>query len=107
MKIVRLEVWQGNNYVDLASATASYVPPASGSGYTITLGVGNFSFVLTEGTDFFGSYGKKTTAQEIVALINETFPKKTAQFTGATSAKSKTATSGSLTRSISNFCFLG
>ena len=105
MKIVRLEVWQGNNYVDLASATASYVPPASGSGYTITLGVGNFSFVLTEGTDFFGSYGKKTTAQEIVALINETFPKKTAQFTGATGAKSKTATSGSLTRSISNFFY--
>ena len=105
MKIVRLEVWQGNNYVDLASATASYVPPASGSGYTITLGVGNFSFVLTEGTDFFGSYRKKTTAQEIVALINETFPKKTAQFTGATSAKSKTATSGSLTRSISNFFY--
>jgi len=105
MKIIRLEVWQGNYYVDLASATASYVPPASGSGYTLTLGVGNFTFVLTEGTDFFGSYGKKTTAQEIVAAINEVFPKKTAQFTGATAAKSKTATSGSLTRNISDFFY--
>jgi len=105
MKIIRLEVWQGNYYVDLASATASYIPPASGSGYTLTLGVGNFTFVLTEGTDFFGSYGKKTTAQEIVAAINEVFPKKTAQFTGATAAKSKTATSGSLTRNISDFFY--
>ena len=105
MKIIRLEVWQGNYYVDLASATASYIPPASGSGYTLTLGVGNFTFVLTEGTDFFGSYGKKTTAQEIVAAINEVFPKKTAQFTGATAAKSKTASSGSLTRNISDFFY--
>ena len=63
MKIIRLEVWQDNKYLDLASATATYTPPASGSNYTLTLGVGGFTFVLTEGTDFFGSYGKKTTAQ--------------------------------------------
>ena len=105
MKLIRLEVWQGEQYVDLASATATYVPPASGSGYTLTLGVGNFSFVLTEGVHFYGSYGKKTTAAEIVAAINEVFPQATAQFTGETSAKSKTATSGSLTRHISDFFY--
>ena len=105
LKIVRLEVWQGNNYVDLASATASYVPPVSGSGYTLTLGVGGFSFVLTEGTDFYGSYGQKTTAQEIVALINEVYPSKTTQFTGEGTAKSKTAVSNSLTRNVSDFFY--
>tara|TARA_R100000734_G_C3313834_1_gene105256 strand:+ start:796 stop:1866 length:1071 start_codon:yes stop_codon:yes gene_type:complete len=105
MKIVRLEVWQGNNYVDLASATASYSPPATGSGYNLTLGVGNFSFVLTEGTHFFGSYGKKTTASQIADAINEVFPQSTAQFTGETVAKSRTATSGSLTRNISDFFY--
>ena len=105
MKIVSLELWQANNYIDLASATASYTPPTSGSGYTVTLGVGNFSFVLTEGVDFFGSFGKKTTASQLADAINEVFPQKTAQFTGETSAKSKTATSGSLTRNISDFFY--
>ena len=105
MKIIRLEVWQDNKYVDLASATATYTPPASGSNYTLTLGVGGFTFVLTEGTDFYGSYGKKTTAQEIVALINEVYPTKTTQFTGEGTAKSKTAVSNSLTRNISDFFY--
>lgn len=105
MKIVRLEVWQGNSYVDLASATASYSPPATGSGYNLTLGVGNFSFVLTEGVHFFGSFGKKTTASQVADAINEVFPQQTAQFTGETGAKSKTATSGSLTRNISDFFY--
>ena len=105
LKIVRLEVWQGNSYVDLASATASYSPPATGSGYNLTLGVGNFSFVLTEGVHFFGSFGKKTTASQVADAINEVFPQQTAQFTGETAAKSKTATSGSLTRNISDFFY--
>tara|TARA_B100001094_G_scaffold332117_1_gene402845 strand:- start:15258 stop:16328 length:1071 start_codon:yes stop_codon:yes gene_type:complete len=105
LKIVRLEVWQGNSYVDLASATASYSPPATGSGYNLTLGVGNFSFVLTEGTHFFGSYGKKTTASQVVDAINEVFPQKTAQFTGEVAPKSRTATSGGLTRNVSDFFY--
>lgn len=105
MKIVRLEVWQGNSYVDLASATASYSPPATGSGYNLTLGVGNFSFVLTEGVHFFGSFGKKTTASQVADAVNEVFPQQTAQFTGETAAKSRTATSGSLTRNISDFFY--
>ena len=105
MKIVRLEVWQGNDYEDIASATASYVAPTSGSGYTLTLGVGGFSFVLTEGVHFFGDFGQKTTAKQIVSAINEVFPQDTAQFTGETAAKSVTATSGSLTRGVSDFFY--
>ncbi len=105
MKIVRLEVWQGDDYKDIASATATYIPPASGSGYTLTLVVGGFSFVLTEGVDFFGDFGQKTTAKQIVSAINEVFPQDTAQFTGETAAKSKTATSGSLTRNVSDFFY--
>jgi len=105
MKIIRLEVWQDNSYTDLASATATYISPISGSAYTLTLGVGSFSFVLTEGTHFYGSYGQKTTALEVVAAINEVFPQKTAQFTGETAAKSRTAVSGALTRNISDFFY--
>jgi len=105
MKIVRLEVWQGDDYKDIASATATYIPPASGSGYTLTLVVGGFSFVLTEGVDFFGDFGQKTTAKQIVSAINEVFPQDTAQFTGETAAKSKTATSGNLTRNVSDFFY--
>jgi hypothetical protein len=106
LKLIRLEVWQGEQFVDLASATATYVPPISGSSYTMTLGVGGFSFVLTEGIDFFGSYGQKTTSQELVALINEVYPSRTTQFTGQSTFKQKTATnSASLVRNISDFFY--
>ena len=105
MKIVRLEVWQGDDYKDIASATATYTPPASGSGYTLTLGVGGFSFVLTEGVHFFADFGQKTTAKQIVSAINEVFPQDTAQFTGETAAKSVTADSVSLTRGVSDFFY--
>ena len=105
LKIVRLEVWQGDDYKDIASATASYTAPTSGSGYTLTLVVGGFSFVLTEGVHFFSDFGQKTTAKQIVSAINEVFPQDTAQFTGETAAKSITATSGSLTRGVSDFFY--
>lgn len=105
LKIVRLEVWQGDDYKDIASATASYTAPTSGSGYTLTLVVGGFSFVLTEGVHFFSDFGQKTTAKQIVSAINEVFPQDTAQFTGETAAKSVTATSGSLTRGVSDFFY--
>jgi len=105
LKIVRLEVWQGDDYKDIASATASYIAPTSGSGYTLTLVVGGFSFVLTEGVHFFSDFGQKTTAKQIVSAINEVFPQDTAQFTGETAAKSVTATSGSLTRGVSDFFY--
>jgi len=109
MKIVRLEVWQGDDYKDIASATASYIPPVSGSGYTLTLGVGAYSFVLTEGIHFFGDFGQKTTAKQIVSAINEVFPQDTAQFTGETGPKSLSDTIGTspheITRNVSDFFY--
>ena len=40
-----------------------------------------------QNTEFNTSFGEKTTANEIVSLVNEQFPSPTAQFTGATAAK--------------------
>ena len=105
-KIVRLEVWQGSEYVDLASATATVKMPSgpiSGT-FTITLGVGAYTFVLTKGTDFFDNYGPKTTASQVADAINEVFPHKTAKFTGETTAKSVTAT-GNSSINISDFFY--
>lgn len=105
-KIVRLEVWQGTEYVDLASATARVkVPTTPQSGaWVIALGVGAYTFNITKGTDFFDNYGPKTTASQIADAINEVFPHKTAKFTGETTAKSVTA-NGASTVNISDFFY--
>lgn len=95
-KMIRLEVWQGNSWTDLASATASVTINDYTNVTSITLRVPGWSgtsrvFTLTAGaTDstFNSTYGNKTAAEELVALINETYPAKTANITGATSAKS-------------------
>tara|TARA_R110000868_G_scaffold27991_2_gene105319 strand:+ start:1960 stop:3081 length:1122 start_codon:yes stop_codon:yes gene_type:complete len=100
-KVVSLQVWQGNSYKELASAQASITLDAAGyknlrkitlqlpnSGKTFNLfftGEGGTNAVNT----FDASYGSKTTAQEICHLINEEYPSKTAQFTGATAEKFK------------------
>lgn len=105
-KIVRLEVWQGDKYVDLASATAKVkMPPTPQSGnWTITLGVGTYTFVLDKGIDFFDNFGPKTTASQVADAINEVFPHKTAKFTGETAAKSITA-NGNNAVHISDFFY--
>lgn len=105
-KIVRLEVWNGRQYVDLASATAKVkVPssPESGS-WRIVLGVGAYTFHLDKGVDFFDNYGPKTTASQIADAINEVFPHKTAKFTGETAAKTVTA-QGASSVNISDFFY--
>ena len=55
-KIIRLEVYKGDAYEDLASAMVEYTPPADAvnGAFTITLGVGSdadtgYRFVLTKG----------------------------------------------------------
>ena len=110
-KILRLEVWQGNNYVDLASATATVSLSSSLSSLTsITLTVGPHSFVIRSAesggvsTRFNRSYGPKTTAQELIACINEIFPYKTAEFTGGTEAK-VIAEEGGDSFSVSDFFY--
>ena len=96
-KIVRLEVWQGNNYKDLASATAKIKVPdtATTSDWTISLTVGNpttYTFNIrnladNSVRDFYDNFGAKTTASQIVDAINEVYPMKTAKFTGETASK--------------------
>jgi len=105
-KIVRLEAWQGTEYVDLASATAKIKMPASpqSGSWVIALTVGTYTFNIDKGIDFFDNFGPKTTASQLADAINEVFPHKTAKFTGETTAKSVTA-QGNNAINISDFFY--
>tara|TARA_R110002051_G_scaffold217544_6_gene281565 strand:+ start:966 stop:2042 length:1077 start_codon:yes stop_codon:yes gene_type:complete len=105
-KLVRLEVWQGSEYKDLASATAKLTLPTTvtTSAWTISLTVGTYTFNLVESTHFYDNFGAKTTASQIVDAINEVFPHKTAKFTGEVAAKSVTA-NGNSNVNISDFFY--
>ena len=92
-KIIKLEVWQGNSWKDLASATASITVDSSHRGasgsVTLTLPDGTTTFVMNKGTtyqQYNNTFGPKTTAQELVYLINDQYPANTAEF-AATAAK--------------------
>jgi hypothetical protein len=99
-KILKLEVWQGSSWKELASATASVSVASDNSNRainsTITLTLPDTTaIVLDEGTTaatFNNTLAPKTTAQEITYLINGVFPTNTATVTGATAAKSDTQT---------------
>ena len=107
-KIVRLEVWKGSSFQDIASATAKITVPSSVTGssvsWRIRLTVGARTFDLVEGSHFYDTYGPKTTVSQIVDAINEVFPHKTAKFTGETTAKSVTA-NGASTVHVSDFFY--
>lgn len=114
-KIISLKVWQGNQYQELASASASISLNTTGynSLRSITLQLPNSgeSWVLyhhAEGSlashnTFHNGFGSKTTAKEICHLINEEYPANTAQFTGATRDKVLSSSPNSL--SISDFFY--
>tara|TARA_R110000824_G_scaffold152721_2_gene324033 strand:- start:112 stop:1188 length:1077 start_codon:yes stop_codon:yes gene_type:complete len=95
-KILKLEVWQGSSWTELASATASITVASDntnrGVTSTITLTLpDSTAIVLDTGTTastFNNTLAPKTTVQEIVYLINGVFPTNTATITGATAAKS-------------------
>ena len=105
-KIVRLEVWQNDRWLDLASASATLKMPSTttSTAWTITLTVGGYTFVETENTHFYDTFGPKTTASQVVDAINEVYPMKTAKFTGETAAKSVTA-NGNSSVYISDFFY--
>ena len=107
-KVIKLEVWQGDNWKDLASASVRYTPPATATTpeYTLKLKVAGYTFKLTKGTanGFYDVYGQKTTVSQICDAINEVFPHDTAQFTGETSPKSTTQMSGT-SKNISDFFY--
>jgi len=114
-KVISLQVWQGNSYLELASAQASLTLDPTGykNVRSITLQLPNSgdSWVLyhhAEGSlaahnTFHNGFGSKTTAQEICHLINEEYPSKTAQFTGATRDKILESSPNSL--NISDFFY--
>ena len=95
-KIMRLEVWQGNSWKDLASATASVTVDSthksqSGS-LTLTLPDGSTNFVLNKGTtyqQYNNTFGSKTTVQELVYLINDQYPANTIDFAAAAAKRHK------------------
>ena len=94
-KTIRIEVWQGNTWTDLASATAKVTFNSDNRGTTnrINLTLPNSTVIsLDSGTassQFNNALGPKTSAQELVYLINETFPTNTAMITGAIASKSE------------------
>lgn len=107
-KLIKLEVYQGDDWVDLASASVKYTPPSSATTpeYTLKLLVAGYTFKLTKGTanGFYDVFGQKTTVSQICDAINEVFPHDTAQFTGETSPKTTTQMSGT-TKNISDFFY--
>jgi hypothetical protein len=63
-------------------------------------------FNLLAGTTdsrFDSTYGNQTAAEELVALINETFPANTSTLTGATQAKAQTDSTGA--KQVSDFFY--
>jgi hypothetical protein len=111
-KIIRLDVWQGNTWNNLASAEASvtmddYTSMISGT-TQINLKLPNSGLVFnllagTTNSRFDSTYGNKTTAEELVSLINERFPASTASLTGATATKAQTDSTGAKT--VSDFFY--
>ena len=110
-KIVSLELWQGSHYQEIASAQAkitlkdnfrdlnSVILELPNSGVSFETVAENA--VDSLGNDeFCNTFGIKTTAEEIVNVINEQFPS-TSQYTGATAPKSLTSSS----LSISDFFY--
>ena len=102
-KVVSLRVWQGNRYIELASAQAqirllenyrdihSIVLQLPNSGVEFEMLSESAIGASLANDEFNNAYGIKTTNDEIVALINEQFPSKTSTFTKATAAKSLTS----------------
>ena len=104
-KIVRLEVWQGDRWKDLASATARLTLPSNTitNAWTIALTAGTYTFNIVENTHFYDNFGPKTSASQLADAINEVFPAKTAKFTGEVAAKSLKDTSNTV--NISDFFY--
>ena len=111
-KVVSLQVWNGTDYKELASAQAqiellenfrdldSLILQLPNGGVSFTMAAENA--VDSLGNDeFCNTFGIKTTNNEIVSLVNESFPSSTSTFTGATAPKALTSSS----LSISDFFY--
>ena len=110
-KIISLQLWQGSQYEEIASAQAkirlldnfrdlhSIILQLPDSGVSFEMAAENTLTDLAN-DEFCNTFGAKTTVAEIVSLINESFPS-ASQFTGATAPKSLTSTN----LSISDFFY--
>ena len=113
-KIVSLQVWQGSQHIELASAQAeitlqdnfrdlySIIVELPNSGVSFEMVAENsISGNDLLASEFCNTFGIKTTNDEIVSLVNEQFPSSTSNFTGATVPKSLTESN----LSISDFFY--
>ena len=117
-KIVSLQVWEGNSYRELASAQASIILNEDNYGDISSISLllpDGTTFILESSTNVGGSlldskfnsrFGSKTTAKDIISLVNEQFPSNTATFTGADNRKSLTEDGGN-NFNISDFFYAG
>ncbi|UVF62561.1 adaptor protein [Poseidoniales virus YSH_150918] len=107
-KIISLRVWQGNSYLELASAQAelsllenyrdiySIVLQLPNSGTEFELLAESSIGGQLANSEFNNAFGIKTTNDEIVSLVNEEFPSKTSHFTNATASKSLSSSSSNV-----------
>jgi len=110
-KIISLQLWQGSQYEEIASAQAkirlldnfrdlhSIILQLPNSGVSFEMVAENTLTDLAN-DEFCNTFGAKTTVAEIVSLVNESFPS-ASQFTGATAPKSLTSSN----LSISDFFY--
>jgi hypothetical protein len=96
-KIVSLQLWQGSHYEEIASAQAkvtlldnfrdlnSIILQLPNDGVSFEL-LSENDITQLANDEFCNTFGIKTTAAEIVSLVNEQFPS-TSQYTGATATK--------------------
>ena len=110
-KIVSLLLWQGSQYEEYASAQAkitlldnfrdlnSIILQLPNNGVSFEL-LSENNLTDLANSEFCNTFGIKTTNEEIVSLINESFPSMS-QFTGATAPKSLTSSN----LSISDFFY--
>jgi hypothetical protein len=110
-KIVSLLLWQGSQYIEIASAQAkitlldnfrdlnSIILQLPNNGVSFEMLAENDLTDLTN-NEFNNTFGIKTTNEEIISLVNESFPSMS-QFTGATAPKSLTSSN----LSISDFFY--
>ena len=111
-KMIRLDIWEGNQWTNVCGAEASvsltdYTSMVSGT-TTINLRLPNSGLVFnilagTTNSRFNTTYGNKTAARELVSLINEKYPSATASLTGATAAKGQTDSTGA--KQVSDFFY--
>ena len=100
-KIVSLLLWQGSQYIEIASAQArltlhenfrdlnSIILELPNSGVSFEMLAENDITDLGN-NEFNNTFGIKTTNEDIISLVNESFPSMS-QFTGATAPKSLTS----------------